>query len=366
MSDFLSTFLNQTDEAEVIDLPVGEGFSPGFIGPVMGAVRHMFWTREDLSIAGVEGIKGQYTQRGKEGSNFYYFQDRELGIKAAQALDAYAPRVVWRFEIPTKKVLNFGVDNAEDTWGATVGGDVRIATLRSKYRSEFHGMALPSAVQALALQLGYLGEEFAGGFDLSEMLDDNLIVDEEFEMQMIGNNAGTFRKSTLWERRAALWNALGDQDTEAYNPIGTGSKYDTISEKLSNCLQIVTRVWQKPVWARLVLIPDPRLAAVYGEGTRLSIPCITRMYPNKKAAKVAANEEATAASGTTSSDDASVDHPPLPEQWKGYKNDFITEIAHQKDNRNDVLPKKKALRELAEELDCTPAEIKAWWKTIPA
>jgi len=364
MSDFLSTFLDQQDEVNAIEMPVGEGFAPGFIGPVMGAIRYMFWTRENLDEAGVDGIKGAYTHRGKEGSNFYYFQDRELGSKAADALGAYAPRMVWRFEIPTGKVLNFGVENAEETWGATVGGDVRISTLRSKYRHEFHAMALPAAVAVLALRMGYVGadSEWASGYDLSELLDENLIVDEEFEMQMIGNNAGTFRKSVLWQRRADLWKALGEEDPEAYNPIGAGTKFDTTSEQLSNCLQIATRVWTKPLWARMVLVPDPRLAAVYGEGTRLSIPILVKVFADKKAAEEAAAEEATASTETSKADDDSDKYPDLPEEWAGYRSEFIAEVAKHKDNHNDVLPKKKELKAIAEGLDCTANDIVAWWE----
>jgi hypothetical protein len=441
--DFLKTFLGGGDEAEAITLPTGEGLSRGFIGPVTAAVKQQFWSADEIDLESWferdSSYKG-FSERGREGSHFYYFDERDEARAAAEFVGAYAPRQVWRFEIPSAQVLNAATD-LEESWGATIGGDVRITTLNSKkYRHEFHMMALPAAVNALGMRVGVLKEpafsleeveanqlwtdaiqelligssaakeDAAAAFDaaLSLVREAGIKGPESFVRQYIlgqsaptrvsrtcaycsnvhpgdvakcvqcGASLGTqeydlekvdnldhlhFRNSLLWSRRAALWFGLGENNAAAYNPLGTGSKWDTTSEMLSKLLGIVTRPWVRPVWGRLNLVPDPRVDATYGDDDkRLSIACLMEIFPGEKEARAAA--EAEGAVAETSKPKKS-DGPALPGEWDGFETEWLEELRGIKEGAKDgKLPTLPKLKAAAESLSCTVDDIKAWWDQV--
>lgn len=352
MDDFFG-FLKMGEKP--VTLPSSDGFSAaGFIGPVTAAVRWMFWSEVDLSR---EDNVGAYTRRGKEGSWFYYFSDPKAAAAAARvAGKEYGANQVWRFEMPTSDVLNmFSTTSGENPWGSAVGGDVRITTLRSdRYRHEFHMLALPAFVQALAHRSGILEDRL---FHLDELLVPDLVVDDDFQKAMVGRER-EYADSLLWQRRAALWKALGEGNPAAYNPIGSGTKYDTTSEKLSRCLQGVVVPWKSPLWGRLFLVPDPRVDAVYGtEGKRLSVPCLLEIYKDEGAARSIAEKGREADSNAQN---ASTE-PALPEQWKGYRGSWIVELRKRQRAVDGKLPSLPGLAVMASELSCEPEDIRAWW-----
>lgn len=349
-----------------VELPSGEGFSTGFIGPVMAAVRWSFWSADDLELFKDDLPQGTvFKKRGRDGSWFYYFESREPALAATELLGAYAPRQTWRFEIPTADVINFGIANAEDLWGTSVGSDARITTLRSKYRAEFHMIALPAAVQAMALRAGFLEKDAPRPFHLDDLMGGNLIVDDDFQVSMIGNSADNYQQSELWQRRAALWAALGEDDPLKHEPKSSESKYATESDQLDACLRIVVNAWTKPVWGRLALVPDPRVDAVYGdEAKRLSIPALIEIYANEQEARAAAEQEGASAP-TAKTGEEKDSGPGLPAAWQAYEKEWRAELKGRKtEGSKGKLPAAPVLKRMAGELDCTVDDIKAWWDLI--
>lgn len=362
---FLRTFLG-LDEPSV-ELPSGEGFESGFVGPVMAAMLWKFWSPEKIDLAewiAEEGHRG-FTSRGREGSWFYFFQgeNHEEAKTAANSLGAYAPNRVWQFEIPTEEVINFGkgMSDPEATWGATIGGDCRITTPASaKYRHEFHMIALPAAVNALAQRMNYIPESM---FSLNDLLD-NQRFDDEFQYTMIGGKDHPYQDSKLWQQRAALWAALGEENTAAYNSIGTGTSYDTTSEKLSQMLTIASKPWIKSTWGRLVLVPDPRVDATYGaEGKRLTIPALTTLYANQEAAQAAVEKERGEDIVAVASSKKAAGLA-VPADWTGFEDAWKDELANKKSALDGVLPTGPKLAALAKELSASVDEIRTWWEVV--
>jgi hypothetical protein len=373
VDDFLGGFLGDG----AVALPTGEGFAPGFIGPVMAAVKWFFWDSSNLDDD-PEDFGGHYTKRGREGSFFYYFDDRALADKAAEHMrKEFKSQQVWRFEIPTLQILNMGMDSPEATWGNSVGGDARIHTLASKRRHEFHMMSLPAAINALAVRVGAIP---ASAFDISD-LNDNPVFDEDYHARMIGGE-GEFpwQQSELWLRRDALWKMLGEEDATAHSPIGTGSKHDTKSEVLSKLLGIVARPWKAPVWGRLLLVKNPDVKAISSSGSRFSVPALVDIYANEKAAQTAAEEggskpretmsaQVTAPVATSpvkaSPAPATGNKPPLPAVWKDYAKEWVTELQTRKQaSKPAPLLESKDWVRIATELSCTVDELQAWWNSV--
>jgi len=366
MEDFLRGFLRM--EAAPVELPSGEGFGAGFVGPVMAAMLWKFWSTDKLDLADwmeqKEGRKG-FTSRGRGGSWFYFFEEKDEAKAAADELGAYAPSRTWRFEVPTSEVINFGkgMSDPEATWGATLGGDCRVTTLASKYRHEFHLIALPAAVNALALRVGYIKESL---FPLDTLIDNQSFTDE-FQARMIGGPNVSYQESELWKQRAALWAALGEENPAAYNVIGTGTTYDTVSEKLSAMLGIAVKPWVKPVWGRLVMVPDPRVDATYGaESKRLSIPAITTIYADEAAARAAVvAEQGEGATSPASKPKADAGTGlAVPADWAGYESAWKEELGNKKKALNGALPPGPKLAALAKELSASTDEIRAWWELV--
>lgn len=242
---------------------------------------------------------------------------------------------VWRFEARAETCLNLS-PAAQDAFGEILAWETRISTLGSIYRRhEYHMISLPSAIAVAATALGFNHP----GFSLEELTEPDIVYTGAFQTRMIGtapeetedgkykhvNALGGYADSILWQQRVALWAALGEQNPKAFRRMGTGSKYDTSSDKLHKCLAIVETPWTRPTWALLVPVRDPRLDAVSKSGTRLGIPCLTALYRDRvtaeEAAKELTGEDSTITATATSSGKS------LPATWAGNEANWMEHVA---------------------------------------
>lgn len=354
----LPSFLNQK---ETVKLPVGGDFGPNsFIGPFAARVLYSFYSAVDLMQEWKAlDQKPTMVSRRKMGPGWrYYYDDSALASKALELAgndQIKNASQVWTFQAETAKLLNLAEENKEK-FGDAVTYDVDILTLRSKKRHPFQLMALPSAVASMAKLLGY----DTPGFPLNELTSQDAIFTDEFRTQMIGDpETGDYENSVLWQRRLMLWTALGEKDAKRYNPKGTGTKFDTESDKLSECLSIIALAWSGPAYLRLVQVPDPRVDATYGDDhKRLTVPCIYTVYPDAKTAKGEADEELARRKAGGDAHAGTNGNGPIatglqvPAAWKDLsREDFIAEV------KNTA---KKPIAAAAKELEITKDELTAW------
>lgn len=397
-----------------VPLPEGSGVfaNSGFIGALTAARLFKFWSSEDLELYDEKLKVGvDYYRRGSAGSWWYYFHNQEQAKASADLLKAFAPNQVWRFEMPTASVLNFQSEKALEAWGTAVSGDARVATLGSKYRHEYHLLALPAMVDALARRAGFIKEPIYHVTELLAGMPDEEFTDQ-FHWRMLGHPDATtkddelldlaltqnpndpasiieqvlagdlvvegkkvllhYHFSELWQRRARLWAALGEPNVSAYLPVDTattadGKKYETTSKNLSLCLGASTRQWVTPVWARLYLVPDPAVGATYkskttGATRRNTLPVVGELFADEAAARAAVGDEATATSATSSAVASNI--PPVPEAWKEAAGYWRDELKARKAALNGVLPIMPKLLEMSKQLVATPEEIRAWWELV--
>lgn len=373
-------FLN-TDKQ--IRLPEGGDFSPsGFIGKVFAQHAYTFMSQEDSANHSLP----PYLGRRKQGEWFVYYVRTQseakvymevLGVQGFEGKDPNATEV-WSIMVDRDTVLNFADPEKLAKWGNPIVGDVRVTTLGSKkYRHELHMLALPLAVQAMAKLLGYQYEPFS----ISELTrrPEDMTYSDQFFAEMFGSPDAKiapdktvpndyYTRSEMWNRRAALWLSLGESDATKYQPID-GGKFATTSEKLSNCLQIVTAQWNESIYGRVVNIADPRVDATYesktsGETKRNLIPVIYELFPDEAAAKSAAKEElariaagkagkeqpSASANGSSAGVPAIWVQKDIADAWP----ETVLEI------RKDypTLPNVPVLKKLARQYDATEAELK--------
>lgn len=310
---------------ERVRIPVGGVMTPDLIGYWSGGIAYSVLAELDKSIVESEGVNPSLVEGNGPWYRYFFktFDECQAAIETLQ-IEGYGGRGLrrpdqeWRFESPADKLLNMSRD--DNPFGDPAAFSVRLSTLRSKkYRHELHFISLPAAVAAAATRLGHANP----GFPMNELLDQDTIFTDEFQAQMIGDpDTGDYSESVLWQRRATLWEALGESDARKYQPTGTGTRLDTESEKLSLCLQILATKWAKPIWGRLMLVPDPRVDAVYessgGDTRRLSVPALVEIFPDEAAARAAAEAEGAESEGASTSSgstkavpDAYVDYPDM-------------------------------------------------------
>lgn len=334
---------------EQVKLPVGGDYpATGFIALWKASMLYSLRSEADWKGASQNG-EVPYLARRKQSDKFkYYFLTHAEAKYAAEQSpegkkDAFINQV-WYFETAISNVLNVEAEHKEK-FGDPMSYELQVNTLRSKKgRHEFHMLALPAAVTAVAHLLGYA----VPSFSLAELLDPDAIFTDDFQKQMIGDpDSGDYESSVLWGRRAAIWTALGEKDAHTYNPIATSevkpTKFDTKSEKLSTCLGIVARNWVQPAWLRLLPIPNPRVDAVTGEDRkRLNVPVIAEIFATPQAAAEAAQTELNskaAASGNdapkvsvsapatvSSSVPANGKLPAIPGNWVGMDADWKASV----------------------------------------
>jgi hypothetical protein len=380
-------------EEEVV-IPVGGDFVPtGFIAQWHGAVLVTFMTEMDLKE--MEIAFDSSRQMGSSGYTRYYWKNHDAAAEASEKTgQEYAPTSVWVFEAETASVLNFATEEARQVFGPQITYDgCSIRTLRSKkYRHELHMIALPAAVQAYARALGWE----VPAMDISALVSRDTAFTDTFQAEMIGDPDAPdkFEESVLWQYRAALWKALGEDNPQAYRSHGSGSKFDAGDNRLSKALNILNKPWTKPAWARLVPVLDPRVGATYtppdGEPKRLSIPAVMDIYASKEAAQAAADADrertgSVSTSASTSASDAPATKaskpaaggkPAVPPDWKGYEEDWKGTVREQMGDVPAAPPlakKHKAqvlaeLREKAEagtlDIAATVEDVEAWWDHV--
>ena len=340
-------------EQEII--PTGGDFVPtGFVAPWSAARVQVIRTQSDMANeVGAALVRPQ----GTSGWNRLYFNDYQAAATAAKTLGEQFINQVWRFQTNVTDVIN--MRDASVFQDPVLAYDVDVTTLESKRKYAYHLIALPSAVAAVAKSYGFKNT----GFDLSELLSDSTIFDDNFQFQMIGNPGAKdsdpdhWSKSVLWQRRAALWASLGEPTPfpyiEASAPKGQKKYMATEGGNLEACLHPICRRWQKQQWARLVQVFDPRVDAVIASsGNRLKIACITEMFYDKDDAVKAVEAEAggnvpEAAAPTKAT-------PKLPEAWAELgTEEWVSELKKQ-------MASGVALPVMAKNLGVSVGDINAW------
>lgn len=357
--DFLRT-------EETLEIPVGAAFAPsGFIGQWAAHVYYSFWTEVDFPKEEYGWDKRRQTGAG----NFwYYFTDRAKATAAYEETGGeYNASPTWEWAAKSSSILNWrGEDAMEDTFGPFVSRESAIRTLRSKkQRHELHMLSLPAAVAAMATAYGYDHP----GFPLDELLrpEEDVLWTDDFQRDIIGNSDVGYADSFLWKRRAELFKALGEPDARNWQPMAAGTRWDTTSEKLHNCLAVLHSPWKAPIWASVLFVWDPRVDAIYQSGNtarRLTRPCLMKIYASKDEAQKAAAEE-LGTEGTLSPTRAATGEPALPSAWEGLHDEWIDQMAALKAEFGGELPPLPRIAgRLKDELAVTYDDVKAWWGAI--
>lgn len=358
--DFLRT-------EEQIEIPVGIAFAPtGFIAEWAAGIYYSFFTSADFPVGEYGWDKRRQTSAG---DYWYYFTDRaKANVAYEETGGEYNPTTVWEWAAKSGTVLNFRGDNIQDAFGDLISRDSSVRTLRSgKYRHELQMMSLPAAVAAMAMAYGYDHP----GFPLDELLKpvDEVLWTDDFQRDMIGNSDVGYADSILWKRRATLWKALGEDDARNWQPMGTGTKWDTTSEKLHNCLAILHSPWSSPIWARVYFVPDPRVDAIYQSGEvarRLTRPALATIFASKAEAQAAATEETGVEPTATAKIGAVAGELALPSGYEEFPDDWVAAVVALKEEYEGVMPSPPRLKAdgVLDRLMVEPADIKAWWEVV--
>lgn len=418
--------------ANTVPATGGDFTNTGFVGLLMTQKLWRFYSVEelknytdDLNDAGIPSLKDgvDYLMRSTKSGYWYYFKDKDIANKCGKALNPDNFRGVnlyWRFGMDTGSVLNWRTADAADKWGREVAGETYLVGLRSKARHEFHLMSLPSLVNAMALSAGLIKERIwhcdevanARFEDLTDELEwrlighpdakDNDLKNFEIILNAVGGNleraqaiamgeddghglpdeikelSGNVRihwhYSVLWQRRIALWKALGEDNVEAYKPPqgenGTivDAKIETNNPALSFMFKVSDNDWTKARWARLHLVFNPAVSSNYssgGETRRPSIPVISELFNDEAAARAAVEVEGgtPAVASASPTDDK---YPPLPKVWDGVPvAQWMEVLMDKKQEVNGKLPATPPARiALAKALECEVDDLIAWWDLV--
>ena len=259
-NDFFQEFIGNGEKSTDNAPPEGGRLQPTpFIGPAMAGMRWKIGSHSDLGD--YENAPPYTSTKFDSGWTQYYFKSAAHAEQAKDLLGEGYIEQTWLWQMDANLVLNTPSKDFAERWGGVVSGECRISSLDGwKHRHEYHMMTLPSFVQALAQRMDLIGDEVRL-FHLDEVLADETVINEEFEIKMVGSTnrpdkgrSKDYQESILWKRRAELWAALGESDPEKYAQIDTGHKYETSSEKLSEILSAVqVEAWVKPLWVRMML-----------------------------------------------------------------------------------------------------------------
>ncbi len=392
-NDFYDQFIGDidADQATGSEMPEGGTLKPTpFIGPAMAGMRWKLGSHSDLSD--YENAPPHTATRFDSGWNSYYLESGAHAEQAKELLGDGFIEQTWLWQMDATLVLNAPSKDFAERWGGIVSGECRITSLDGwSRRHEFHMMTLPSFVQAMAQRMGFIGDDIRL-FHLDEIIANETVIDDEFQISMIGStkrpdkgHAKDYQDTILWKRRAELWAALGEDNPEAFAPLGSGHKYETTSDKLSRILGgIRVGTWRKPLWVRLMLIDDPRVEAVSSSDRRLSRPYIMEIFPTETAAHEAAME--LAAANAPVQEEIPFDAPPAkveavepdpaemvggdtpnlktPSNWGDYPEMWKTELAKQKAQYGGKMPPPPMLKKISGELEASVDDIKAWWGAV--
>ena len=370
-------FLKGGTEHEVAeggDFPV-----TGFIGQI--TVTHVWrlWSEVDPTV--LEAEPDLYQQMGS-GFVFYYTDLNKAKEAQAEIGSDIDPQRVLYIEMPADTIINFRDQEALGKWGASVSGEIRDVTLRSrKYRHEPHLIFLPRLVAAIADVRGWKNT----GFDLSalDVARNDFVASDELQLELVGNPGKgywtpptvnqerndyahhvpppSYRGSRYWAQRTALWASLGEDNPDVYRPKGATvtragrvqpSEIATTSDTLSTCLRAYTTDWARPVYARLKLLPNPRVDAVTGAGNRLTIPVICELFKDKAEAE-AAHKADLEAMGIVGDTPTPPDTSGVPATWVEVPEAWVSTITELKEKGTS------ASADLAKTLDVTLPELMA-------
>ena len=368
--DFLKT-------DEQIEAPIGVGFGPpSLIAQWVAGVYHSFWSEQVFP-------KEEYGWDLKiptKADNFrYYFTNQAKAIVAYAETGAMYPNppMVWLWMTNTDTVLNWrsGEKEIGEVYGSLFSRETAYKNLTKvshKTRHELHMISLPAAVAAMANDWEYDNP----GFPISELRGpaDEVLWTDDYQRDMVGNKDLGFASSILWKRRAALWEALGENDPKKWQPIGSGiadGRYDTTSKKLHKCLGILHSRWGGPIWAQVDFVWDPRVDATFGDGKRLTKPTLVNIFANKAAAQVAAGEEMNASgdtvSGAATAPSTPTGWPALPSEYEEeFRDDWVAAVRDLKETYNGKLPAPPVLKKdnVLEDLMVEVSDLKAWWDVV--
>jgi hypothetical protein len=376
-------------------IPTGGVFvSSGLIAPWRAARVYTFGYQGDIDRATAElaevgltiGPNGQLHVRPAGGWSWFTALDRDIAAKAIEALDIrdqrdklQRPQEEWRFEAADADIVSLnkrGAFGDPAVFSCSVGAHGSRRGTPYKRQHEFHLVALPAAVNAVAQVLGYQ----TPGFDLSELLSTDYMPTDENQFRLIGGEGHDYKESVLWQQRAALWKALGEDNADVYNPIpvvdgtphpdlaGTKEyKLNTGSAKLNDCLRLYFNAWLEPIWCRLMLVTDPRVDAYYkrsdDENKRLNIPAITEIFTSEETARATAEAETTSNGETTETGTtATGSGPTVPEDWVGYEEDWKNIV---RGIKAEGKPMPIALKNVKpDEISATVDDVRAWWDQV--
>lgn len=394
------------------DVPVGASFAPsGWYAPFSTAIVYAVgWVELDLETLAKDLDSGLATTNAltevgdgsdasfrerltKDGNLFdgcteaqtgsfkYYFFDWERAKILCGLLNVEEPgkfprrpEVRWRVETPVADVVSLTDDAKEKFERDVLSWEVELKAMQKNSPNWFnwHGLVLPCMVAAYANLMGWK----TPGFDISELAlpEDEVIVTDKFQLEMVGNTDVGLEASKLLARRKALWTALGEDDVKVSNPD------DTESDQLKEALAVAVSSWNKPVYARVLQVPSPKVDDVWddGSGRRNTISVLTEFFRNKKAAQKAYEAEVEARSGEYVSKpadapasgngaDADVSVPDawaeIPEDWYEAVRGLKAEIGKK--------PKpviKKTLNEMSERLEeeymVTAEDVLQAWDSV--
>ena len=354
------SFLWSDDELEIkADDGIVEGggdFSDTHSGPWVCERMFSAWLYDGILPEDYE-VKVDGIQTFSVKGSFVYWRDEEEALQAGKDLSLkYPPLMVWRWEMETPNRLeNMSQErDMTEVFGDVLGYDVQITSLRSnKHRHNFHMIALPLAVQALAMLAGAIKEPIYNYTELVEKIKDD--GGEEQQTPLIGMGS-EYAESELWRARADIWAALGESDPSKYTVDNAKKRdkskgeFDTEAALLKQCLKIYLDP-SKPI-ASLVRINDPRADAYNASGVRLKTFAVVKMYRS--------TEDAVADLDIEVLEDTS----DIPEEWKktGATQaewlDFVRDYT--KDMKGPPPMIKKQLEEKVEELKgygCTVEDV---------
>jgi hypothetical protein len=346
-----------------IKLPESGG-TQGMAGEWSCQIVYRFWHDMDIADEDMASANGAYIgKNGFQTGAFHYFKTYDSANAVGKLLNKqYGPNTVWRWEIQTANIVNID-DELRAKFGETMSYEVSVSSLMSKKnRHELHMIALPSAIQALALMAGMMKEPV---FDYESLRVDPAIVDEAYQEEIIGS--ATYENSKLWEMRKLIWAALGESDPKKYT-VAQGGKFDTLSTTLAQCLNIIYRPTK--IWARLTNVPDPRVDALSnreddaGNRKRLTIPVTAQMWKTKE--ECLADLDITPSTGDSTTTNGKSNGPKVPAVWADYPSQWkenVQEILAAYSGKPKVVVQ-KALEGRAEELftnyGATPEDYLAW------
>lgn len=321
-ADFLSFLWNETTPVEAVKLPEGNTGIQGMAGPWSCLICFRFWHDQPIVKEDLTAANGSYLgNKSFPSGAFYYFKTYDAANAISQLIGKqYGPNTVWRWEIPTAEIVNID-DTMRAKFGEVLTYEVDVVSLLSKKnRHALHMVTLPSAVQAVAMLAGLIKQPI---FDYETLRVDPKIIDNNYQMETIGNDA-IYEDTVLWRARKDIWAALGENEPKKYT-VAQGGKFDTLSVTLGRCLNIVYR--PTTVWARLVNVPDPRQDATSnnldddGNKKHLTLPVVAQMWKDK-AACLADLDITPKAATPVNGADGHINGLTIPAMWAGYPADW--------------------------------------------